>query len=143
MLSDLLYTAAARALGVRAVFAFPLRVGDTHVGTLELYRTEPVPMEWEAYYRALVYAEAALDLMVDKRPGGEGIELHPGVSRALEDRVEVYHAVGMVAVQAGVSLDNATSLLRGHAFANFQSLIEAAIDVVEGTVVLGPHRGAS
>lgn len=98
-------------------------------------------MVWEDYYRALVYAEAARDLILDKRPGGADVELHPALSRALEDRVEVYHAVGMVAVQAGVNLDNAMSLLRGHAFAHFQTLIEAAIDVVEGTVGLGPYRG--
>lgn len=131
-----LYTAAAQALGVKAVFAFPLRAGNTHLGALELYRTEAGSMSSEDYFHALVYAEAALSLMVDTSDAGDSWELHPSLSRALE----VYHAVGMVAMQAGVSPEDALSLLRGHAFAQFQTLMEASLDVVEGTVVIGPNH---
>lgn len=131
-----MFTGDALAAGARAVFAFPLRFADVHLGTLELYRSTPGALTWPEYYQAQVYTEAALTLLIQTQAGEQCGTLYPHLTKILDDRIEVHHASGMVAVQAGVSVDDAASLLRARAFAEGRSVLELAIDVVEGEATL-------
>lgn len=131
-----MFTTDALAAGARAVFAFPLRYGDIHLGALELYRPTPGPLSWAEYYQAQVYTEAALTLLIQTQAGDDFGALYPYLTKVLDDRIEVHHATGMVAVQAGVSIDDAVSMLRARAFAEGRSVLDLAIDVVEGVVSL-------
>ena len=61
------YGPAARRRGVRAVFAFPLRISAARLGALDLYRNEPGPLSSRALDRAGAYARVATQMILDAR----------------------------------------------------------------------------
>jgi GAF domain-containing protein len=120
---------AAAAAGVRALFAFPLRVGAISVGVLDLYRDSPGELTADELSSALLAADAAaLALLYLDVEGGEAFADDP-TSRA-SFQVQVHQATGMVMAQAGVSIEQAFLLLRARAFADARSLADVANDVV-------------
>lgn len=131
------FVSAAVAAGARAMFALPLQAGAIRVGVLTLYRAEPGALAPEALADGLVLADVALHLILDAAAGISGLPEHPPL--ALSDRrAEVYQAVGMVAVQLGVSLEDASVRLRAHAFATGRALADLADDVVTRAARFSP-----
>jgi hypothetical protein len=127
------------AVGVRAVFGFPLRVGAVRLGALNLYRDRAGPLSDVQHADALVMAEiaaqAVLVLQADATAGSLAAELERGVDLQLV----VHQASGMVAVQLGASVGQALVRLRAHAFANERSLAEVAADVVARRLRFEPN----
>ncbi len=120
----------AGAVGVRAVFAFPLRIGAISVGAMDLYRDEPGDLAVDELPAALMAADAAahallhLDDRAETSATGSsdfGTGYHP----------QVHQATGMVQVQLGVSTNAAFARLRARAFATNRSLADLAADVVD------------
>jgi hypothetical protein len=124
------FAGGALEAGVRAVFAFPLRVGAIRVGVLDLYRDRAGPLSTDELTEALSYADAATLVLLDAQAGSP--VLVP-VS-VLDDRAEVHQATGVVSVQAAVGLAEALLLLRARAFADPQPLGDLAREVLAGTV---------
>lgn len=124
------FTGPAVDAGVRAVFGFPLRVGDVRLGALNLYRNRAGPLDDEQHADALVAsdiaAQSVLVLQANAPPGKLASELEAGA----EFHYVVHQASGMVAVQLGVSVGQALIRLRAHAFGNDRTLPEVAQDVV-------------
>jgi GAF domain-containing protein len=119
----------AQKAGVRAVFAFPLRVGAITVGVLDLYRDVPGDLDDDQLVAALMAADiAALALL----------ELDVSSSAAFSDdaearssyRLEVHQATGIVQVQLDVTPEVAFVMLRARAFALGRSVTDVARDVV-------------
>lgn len=134
------YASAARQLGVRAVFAFPLRVGVARLGVMDVYRARSGKLSGWATSRAIGYADVALETMLDGQRTGQ---LVPGLADAAETRFEVYQAQGMVMVQLEVTADEALSRIRGHAFAQDRRLVDVAEDIIARRLSLEPdERGA-
>ena len=119
----------AGAAGVRAVFAFPLRIGAINVGAMDLYRDVPGDLAADELPAALMAADAAAHalLHLDDTPDATitgtdfGAVYHP----------QVHQATGMVQVQLGVSTNEAFVRLRARAFATDRSLVDLAGDVVD------------
>lgn len=130
------FTSDALGAGAQAIFAFPIRCGEVHLGALELYRGTPGWLSGAEYYQAQIYAEAAVSLLVRSQAGEEFATLYPHLTKILDDRIEVQIATGMVAVHAEVDIDNALALLRAHAFAQQRTVLEVAIDIVERRVTI-------
>jgi hypothetical protein len=114
------FAGAAGELGVRAVFAFPMRIGAIRLGVLELHRDSPGSMSTRQIGDVLVLADALTSLLLRLGLGGEFVVL----------RTAVHQATGMIAAQLGVGLDEALVRLRGHAFGSDRSIDEVAADVV-------------
>lgn len=120
-------SAVARA-GVRAVFAFPLRIGVIHLGALDLYRNAPGGLGDDQLGAALLAAEAAGVSLLSLQTEEEiGLALD-ATSGSFQP--QVHQATGMVMVQAGVTIEQAFLLLRARAFASGRSLSEVSADVV-------------
>jgi hypothetical protein len=116
--------------GVRAVFAFPLRIGAIGLGAMDMYRTDPGPLTDDQLAGALLAADAAALSLLDLRPKGRDdsyLDPRPGPSH----QPQVHQATGMIKVQLGVSVDNAFLMLRARAFTTSRPLHEVATDVVE------------
>jgi hypothetical protein len=117
--------------GVRAIFAFPLQVGAVCMGALDLYRDQAGPLSddehADALFMAGVVAQAVLTIQAQAPPGTLAGEL----GRVTERRDIVHQAVGMVAVQLGVSVGEALIRLRAYAFAKDCQLAELAQDVID------------
>jgi hypothetical protein len=132
-----IYSAAAHAEGVRAVFAFPLQIGAARLGVLDLYRDEPGSLSSQQFSQALTFADVATTMLIDgqeQAPTGAAAE---GLDDVFDYRAEVHQAQGMVMVQAAVSLAEALALLRAYAFGHARGLGEVARDVVTGTLRIG------
>lgn len=126
---------AALDAGVEAVFAFPLQVGAVRLGAMDLYRDAPGELSLDALAHALLFAGAAVQVLLhlqDQMPAGEG--LHPDLLAPERDRREVHQATGMVSVQAGVALADALLLLRARAYSEDRSILAVASDVLSRTL---------
>lgn len=118
--------------GIRAIFAFPLRSGAAEFGAMTLYRDQPGPLDDGQYADALVLARVTLDvLLLAQQEVGAG-DLDDLFMLQGPNPWQVHHATGMVSVQLGISLRDATATLRGAAFSSGRSLSEIAEDVVAG-----------
>lgn len=126
------FSAGALEAGIRAVFAFPLRVGAIRLGVLDLYRDVPGILTDAELTEALSFADAATSILLHLQ--AQDSEDGTGLIRVIEDRAEVHQATGMVAVHADVSLAQALVLLRARAFAAERPIISLARDVLDGVV---------
>lgn len=129
------YTQAARQLGVRAVFAFPLQVGAARLGVLGVYRDEQGILGPEAVSDALGFAQLCLSTLLAGHPSGANGQLEDGLSAAIRERSEVYQAQGAVMIQLGTTLPEAIARLRAYAYARDLVLIDVARHVLAGTIV--------
>lgn len=120
---------AAATAGVRAVFAFPLRVGAISVGVIDLYRDSPGGLGDADLQAALLAADAAAFALLYLDVDGADAFTDDPASRA-SYQLQVHQATGMVMAQAGVSIEQAFLLLRARAFADARPLADLAIDVV-------------
>lgn len=130
------YAAAAAEHGVRAVFAFPLGVGDACVGALDVYRTHTGPLSPPALAGAVTFAAYATTTLLRGQEKAGSDHPPPGLDDVLATRFEVHQAQGMLTVQLGVGLEEAMLRLRAHAFADGRSLVEVARDVLAGALVI-------
>ncbi len=125
------FGAAVLDAGVRAVFAFPLRVGAIRVGVLDLYRDAPGRLTTPDLTEALAFADAAtaviLHLQDHDREDGAGSALTDPIG----SRAVVHQATGMIAVQLGISLAEALLHLRVYAYASGRTVSAIAADVVD------------
>jgi hypothetical protein len=138
------YAPAAQEFGVRAVFAFPLQVGAARLGALDVYQDRAGPLTVQAMSLALTFADVAMQILLDaqhdtQHPDNAGSRGNTADTRAAETRLvgdalgarlEVYQAQGMVMVQLDVSLQEAMSRLRAHAYVHDRRLNDVAADVV-------------
>ncbi len=122
--------------GIRAIFSFPLRSGAAEFGALTLYRDHPGPLEDGQYGDALSFARVTLDLLLTAQEELGTGDLNDLFTQQGSNPWQVHQATGMVSVQLGISLRDATAMLRGKAFSSGRSLSETAGDVVAGRLQL-------
>jgi hypothetical protein len=128
----------AAAVGVKAVFAFPMRIGAINLGVMDLYRDSPGNLGGSELPAALMAADAAALALLD---------LDLGLPDSFSDDVrvrssyqlQVHQATGMVQVQLGISTEEAFLMLRARAFATAQPLVEVASDIVERRARFSPE----
>jgi GAF domain-containing protein len=119
----------AGAVGVRAVFAFPLRIGAINVGVLDVYRSEPGPLHNGQLRAALLAADAAALALLDVGTAHDDLFFDNLDARSAY-QLQVHQATGIVQVQLGVPTEEAFLMLRARAFALGRSLVDVATDVV-------------
>ncbi|GAB7040370.1 MULTISPECIES: ANTAR domain-containing protein [Catenuloplanes] len=127
------FTPAAVAAGVRAVFSLPLRIGGIRLGSMNLYRQQPGGLAGEQLSDALALADAACLLLLDSAkavPGGPELPGDPPRPWDGPRHPEVHQATGMITVQLGVTAAVAFARLRAYAFAHDRRLRDVARDVV-------------
>jgi hypothetical protein len=123
-----LFAPGAIDIGVRGLFAFPLRSGTTSIGVLQLYRADAGGLTADQLGDALVLADIISLLFL----GSEGRNGDDFIRDAVssDHYSEVYQATGMLSVELGVSLPDALARLRGHAFAHGQPISAVAHKIV-------------
>lgn len=135
----LAFSPPALAVGARAVFGFPLRVGAVRLGALNLYRDRPGVFSDEQHEDALVMANVAaravLGMQGDTPLGTLAAELDAGG----DFQLVVHQATGMVAAQLDVSVGEALSQVRAHAFANNLMLVDVAESLVNRRLRFDPE----
>ena len=132
------FAEAATALGLRAVFAFPLRSGSVSLGAMTLYQHVAGELSTEQNADASVVAQLARSVLTLLQAGCPPDELDQVFTDTLPGSVEVRQASGIVSVQLGISVGAALAVLRAHAFTESCSLAEVAIQVIDHRLQLSP-----
>lgn len=116
------------ALGIGAVFCFPLLVGRVCLGVLTLQRRTTGPLTATAMDDALILAGALTAVALD---AGAVRDAAAGGDRPSDlYRAAVHQATGMISVQADISLPQALLRLRAYAYRHGRPIAEVAEDVV-------------
>jgi hypothetical protein len=133
------FVSACGGLGVRAVFAFPLRIGAISVGGLLAHRRSPGPLADGELADALALADAITLFLLHRQSAGAGAiadddptSPRPGWARPATYRAEVHQATGIISVQLEVGLAEALVRLRAYAYGNDRLITEVAANVVAG-----------
>ncbi len=126
------FCAGALDAGIRAIFAWPLRVGGIRLGVLDLYRDEAGELTDVELTEALSFADAATELLMRMQAQSGMGESEVGSFPLVEDRAEVHQATGMIAVQARVGMVEALARLRARAYATERPIVDVARDVLHG-----------
>ncbi|WP_208883674.1 ANTAR domain-containing protein [Streptomyces armeniacus] len=134
------FAPAARAAGAAALFALPLRGRAPYgrwqrPGVLDLYAPNPGTLCGDALADAQAFAETAALLMLLGSPGVVTVQgTGPGTMEEVLGfdayRAEIDQAVGMLTVQLGTGVEDASVRLRGYAYAHSRRLSDVALDVV-------------
>ena len=138
------FAPAAVAVGVSAVFAFPLVMGAIAVGALEIHRSREGQLSVAELADGLLFADAALPRVLDHLSVPnivDGAELPSG---GFEHRwAEVHQATGMISVQLDSDLTAAFMRLRAHAYLIGRRLSQVANDVVERRLRFDPDTDSA
>ncbi|MBP2371946.1 ANTAR domain-containing protein [Pseudonocardia parietis] len=128
------FVGEAGQAGLGAVFAFALRAGAIRVGTLTLYRRRPGGLGVSEALDAAVLAELAAAVVIDQFARAQ--RAGRDAPRPLVSYQDVHIATGMLAARLGLSLDDAFTRLRAHAYGQDRSILELAHDLVHRRIDL-------
>lgn len=126
------YVDMALKVGCRSVAGLPLRVQGSAVGALNVYHTVPYHWPEEDVATAQVLANMATGYIINARELAETKQLAEQLQYALDSRIVVEQAKGIVAARSGADVHQALDRLRSHARSHNRKLHEVASDVIEG-----------
>lgn len=101
--------------GVRAVASIPMRLGEQSVGALNLYDDQPRAWEREDMNAAVVMADMATSYLLNASKHRQQVELSTQLQYALDHRLVIEQAKGMLAARHEVTPEEAFERLRRHA----------------------------
>ena len=101
--------------GFGSVQALPMRLRRQTIGALNLFRVAKGPMPADDVVAAQALADVATIAILQHRATLDAKVLNNQLTEALASRVVIEQAKGVIAEQAGVAMEEAFSLLRGHA----------------------------
>lgn len=131
-----LYAPAAVELGASAVFAFPLQLGASRLGALDLYRSTPGPLSPAVVTRALGFADVATDAVLTSQAAATQSSAPAGAELVIDHRAQLYHAQGMVMIQLEADLTTAMVRMRAHAYSHGRPIGDVASDIATGRLRL-------
>jgi GAF domain-containing protein len=138
------FVARARQAGYRSVHALPLRLRSETIGALNLFGSTPGALSTHTLRVGQALADVATIGILHERALRRQEVLAEQLQGALNSRVIIEQAKGMLAERGRIDLPQAFALLRSHARARQQRLSDLARDVVNGATVLDtlldPHR---
>ena len=126
------FTPVALASGYRAAFAFPMRLRGAQIGALNLFRSEPGSVEAETLGAAQAFADMAAIGILQERAARQAQELAGQLQAALNSRIVLEQAKGVVAERTGSEMGQAYQLLRWHARNHNHTLRAVAAAIVAG-----------
>jgi GAF domain-containing protein len=126
------YCRLAAGLGLGAVAAFPLQLGDRVFGAVNLYSTGPRRWEDDDVAAAAVLADMATAYLINASSYQEQERLSEQLQRALDSRVVIEQAKGALAHARGMEVGEAFELIRRHARQHSTPVRDVAAAIVTG-----------
>lgn len=127
------YGKAAREAGIAGIAGIPMRLDGQKIGTLNLYSNSRREWSEEDLDAAHVLADIASSYVINASKLAQQRRLNEQLQEALDSRVVIEQAKGILAAERGISVDDAFELLRRHA-RNFRTSLRS---VAEAVVKLG------
>jgi transcriptional regulator with GAF, ATPase, and Fis domain len=130
------FTVRARQTGYRAVHALPLRLRSVTIGALNLFGSRPGGLSAEDLRIGQALADVATIGILQERAIRRREVLAEQLQAALNSRLVIEQAKGVLAECGHLDVAQAFTLLRSHARANHQRLSDLARDVISGTTTM-------
>lgn len=126
--------------GMQAGYSFPMRAGERRVGMLNLYRDARAALPSESRVAARALAELSASVISLRLAYDEVQRLSEQLQQALESRILIEQAKGVLSVQLGVPPDFAFQGLRRYARSHRERIREVAKRVIACTLPLEELR---
>jgi len=127
----------ARSAGFQMVHALPLRLRSETIGAMNIFNVDLVELTTQDVNLAQALADAATIGILQERAVRQGVELAGQLQRALNSRIVIEQAKGVVAERLRVGMDEAFDLMRGYARGNRRRLGEVAGNLIDGSLEVG------
>ena len=124
----------AVAAGFSSVHALPMRLRGLTIGALNLFRAEEGCLDQADTNAAQALADVATIAILQHRAIVETQALNNQLTQALNSRIVIEQAKGIVGERAGLTMEQAFSRLRNHARNHNVRLADLARTIVDGTV---------
>jgi GAF domain-containing protein len=128
------FTAEALRVGFRAVNAVPLHLRGQVIGALNLFRNGAGPIPEDDLRAAQALADVATLSILQHRLHNDQQLVTGQLQHALNSRIAIEQAKGILAERTKVDVDEAFSLLRRYARNHNRPLSDVARDVIDGTL---------
>jgi GAF domain-containing protein len=131
------FAPVAAEAGFRGVHALPLRLRTHVLGALNLFRQESGGLGHDDVIAAQALADVATIALLQHRATREAQAVADQLRAALDSRIAIEQAKGVIAERAGIGMAEAFDRLRGYARTRQRLLADVARDVVDGTLPPG------
>ena len=129
-----LFAAESVAAGLPSVCAVPLRLRSVILGGLNLFMSEPAPLSAADLDLAQALADVASIALIQDRAARDAAEREIHLQHALDSRIVIEQAKGMLADYGGIDMQAAFEALRGFARSTNRLLTEVAESLTSGTL---------
>jgi GAF domain-containing protein len=137
------FAAAAAEVGFAAVHAMPMRLRTEVIGALNLFDTTPGTLAEAKLRIGQALADVATIGLLQQRAIHRRDTLTEQLQTALDSRVLIEQAKGVLAERLHLDMDEAFTLLRGYARNHSRRLSDLAQAVVNGTDQIPPATATS
>ena len=128
------FAAESVRAGFPSVCAVPMRLKDARLGCLNLFRSEPVALADTDIALAQALADVASIAIVQDQVTRDAIIREGQLQHALNSRIAIEQAKGIVAERSGVDMDRAFARLRDYARYTNRGLTDVAESLIAGTL---------
>ena len=111
-----------------------MRLRGKVIGALNLFHPEPGAMRQADVDAAQAFADVATIAILQHRAATEAQVAERAAQRALNTRIVIEQAKGMVAERQGLDMEQAFATLRNHARNHNLRLADVATDVITGSL---------
>ena len=129
-----LFAREALAAGFQSVHALPMRLRGVVIGALNLFRIGPGEMATTDIDVAQAFADVATIAVLQHRAAHESQVINEQLTHALNSRVVIEQAKGMVAERLGFDMARSFNVLRNHARNHNLLLAGVANAIISGTI---------
>ncbi|WIB77971.1 GAF and ANTAR domain-containing protein [Curtobacterium sp. MCPF17_002] len=130
------FAAASAELGYAAVHSVPLRLRETILGSMNLFRESTGALNAEDAIAARALTDVATISILQQRTTEHADLVRSQLQQALESRVVIEQAKGFLSHTHQVNLDTAFTLLRSHARSHQSRLADTARAVVDRMITI-------
>jgi transcriptional regulator with GAF, ATPase, and Fis domain len=131
-----LFAPVARDAGFRSVQAFPLRLREEVIGTLNIFVANRVVFDDEDLGLCQALADVATIAVLQNQKAKEVVTVNGQLQRALDSRIAIEQAKGILAERAQVDMTEAFARLRHFARDNNRRLSDVASAIVAGELTI-------
>ncbi len=129
-----LFAPRAVSAGFRSVQAVPLRLRGTVLGAFNLFLNDPGGIDHEAEAVVQAMADVATIGLLQQRELDRAHTVEGQLQQALQTRIGIEQAKGIVSERTGIEMDAAFALLRGYSRNHNRKLHDVARDLVSGAL---------
>jgi transcriptional regulator with GAF, ATPase, and Fis domain len=132
----------ARTAGFRMVHALPLRLRHDVIGAMNVFDTQMREMTTQQVNISQALADAATIGILQERSVRQHVDVAGQLQGALNSRILIEQAKGVVAEQQQVSMEDAFAMLRGYSRSSRVPLSNVARSVIDRSISSDTLRSA-